>query len=337
MGGWRRLVAAVACATALVACTSQSPAAPPAPRVNAEAVRAESAPPPSDTVELTLYFRHGRGPDAYLTPMTRQVKLPAAKPRKALELLLRGPQRGDEAPVQPALPRTTKVRRFSINRSGVAKVLLSHHAVTDARDVGRRPEHEALALAAIANTLTEFPEVQRVRLEVAGRSGQRFWGFWGLPETLVRDTSVIDAKDVARVVPPVEEFSNSPQDVGVRHRKRQPAIAAVRANSFATYTRLTVEVTAPRGSDLRGPVPPSRARHLRRGRVQLSVQGRPSSAVVGNIMKAKDDPTFAGAQVRVRGKPHRVVITLQARDRQRHPFKLHALSEPARVVLDIRR
>ena len=325
----------MACAIALVACTSQSQGAPPA-SVNTAAVRAESTPPPSDTVELTLYFRHGRGPDAYLTPKTRRVKLAAAKPRKALELLLRGPRRGDQD-VQPALPRTAKVRRFSINSNGVAKVMLSHHAVTDARDVGRRPEHEALALAAIANTLTEFPEVDRVRLAVAGRSGRRFWGFWGLPASLVRDTSVIDAKDVARVVPPVDEFSNTPQDVGVRHRKRQPAIAAVRVNSFATYTRLTVEVTAPRGSDLRGPVPPSRARHLRRGRVQLQVLGRPSSAVAGNIRNAFGDPTYAGAQVRVRGKPHRVVITLQARDRKRHPFMLHALSEPARVVLDIRR
>lgn len=336
MGRWCRLLAAVACATALVACTPQSPAATPVPTVNAEAVRAESAPPPSDMVELTLFFRHGRGPGAYLTPKTHPVKLQAAKPRKALALLLRGPRRGDQARVQPALPRTTKIRKFSVE-GGVANVTLSHHAVTDAGSVGRRAEHEALALAAIANTLTEFPEVQRVRLRVAGGSQRRFWGFWGLPASLVRDSSVIDAKDVARVVPPVDEFSHSPQQVGVRHRHRQPAIAAVRAKSFATYTRLTVEVTAPRGTDLRGPVPPSNARHLGRGRVRLQVQGRPSSAVAGNIMNALGDPTFTGAQVRVRGKPHRIVITLQARDRKRHPFNLHALSEPARVVLDIRR
>ena len=336
MSGCCRLVAAVACATALVACTSQSPAAPPVPTVNAEAVRAESAPPPSDTVELTLYFRHGRGVDAYLTPRTRRVKLASAKPRRALELLLRGPGRSDEARVQPALPRTTEVRDFSV-ANGVANVTLSPHAVTDARTVGRRPEHEALALAAIANTLTEFPEVQRVRLRVEGDSGRRFWGFWGLPASLVRDPSVIDAKDVTRVVPPVDQFSHSPQRVGVRHRHRQPAIAAVRAKSFATYARLTVEVTAPRGTDLRGPVPPSNARHLSRGRVRLQVQGRPSSAVAGNIKNALGDPTFAGAHVRVRGKPHRIVLTLQSRDRKRHPFYLHALSEPARVVLDIRR
>ena len=334
MSGRSRLVAAVACASVLVACTSQSPAAPP-PTLNDEAVRAESTPLPEDTVPLTLYFRHGRGPKAYLTPKTREVKLPAAKPRKALDLLLLGPPRGDQIRVQPALPRTTQVRRFSI-KEGEARVTLSHHAVTDAGSVGRRPEHEALALASVVNTLTEFPEVQRVRLRVEGNRG-RFWGFWGLPDVLVRDTSVIDAKDASRVVPPLDDFSNMAQRVGVRHRTRQPAIAAVRAKSLATYTRLTVEITGAEGADLRGPVPPSSARHLRRGKIQLQVLGRPSSAVAGDIRNALNDPTFANARVRVRGKPHRIVITLQARDRQRHPFNLHALSEPARVVLDLRR
>ena len=289
-------------------------------------------------VDLTLYFRHGRGPESYLTPRTRQVQLDDAKPRTALELLLRGPRRGDQARVQPALPRTTKVRRFGISNA-VANVTLSHHAVTDARRVGRRPEHEALALAAVANTLTEFPEVERVRLRIEGRSGRRFWGFWGLPGTLIRDTSVIDPQQGARVVPPVEEFSRFAQRVGVRHpnRARQPAIAAVRARSFATYTRLTVEITAHNGADLRGPVPPSRARNLRRGALELQVLGRPSSAVAGNILDALSDPTFSKARVRVRGKPHRIVITLRSRTRARHAFNLHALSEPARIVLDIRR
>lgn len=287
-------------------------------------------------VDLTVYYRRGRGPGAYLTPQIREVELPRATPRVALELLLNGPQRGDAPRLEPPLPRTTQIRNFDV-KDGVARVTLSRHAVDDARRVGRRPEHEALALAAIANTLTEFPDVRSVRLQVAGPSGKRFWGYWGLPVAVLRDTSVIDPEPRNRVVPAFDDFSRRQQRLGVIHRKRQPAIAAVRARSFATYTRLTVEVTSANGSDLRGPVPPSLARHLGKKRLVLQVLGRPSSAVAGSLRNKLDDPAFKAARVDVRGKPHRIVVTLRPRLRQRPEFWLHAMSEPARIVLDIRR
>ena len=288
-------------------------------------------------VDLTVYYRRGRGPGAYLTPQIREVALPRANPEVALELLLKGPQRGDAPRLEPALPRTTEVREFAVN-DGVARVILSRHAVDDAPRIGRRPEHEALALAAVANTLTEFPEVRSVRLKVQGPSGKRFWGFWGLPVALLRDTSVIDPEAHNRVVPAFDDFSRRKQRVGVIQRKRQqPAIAAVRAQSFATYTRLTVEVTSANGSDLRGPVPPSVARHLGSRRLVLQVLGRPSGAVAGSLSNKLDDPAFRAARVDVEGKPHRIVVTLRPRLRQRPEFWLHALSEPARIVLDIRR
>jgi ribosomal protein S7 len=56
---------------------------------------------------------------------------------------------------------------------------------------------------------------------------------------------------------------------------------------------------------------------------------------VGNISKQLKDPALKTARVHVGRKPHRVVVTV--RPRRRTAFWLHTLSEPARVVLDIRR
>lgn len=319
-------------AVSLVACTSDRPVAS-TPTVGAEAMRAEATPQPSDMVDLTVYYRHGRGEDAYLTPVTREVPVADAQPRRVMELLLKGPNRRDPERLHPPLPTTTRLLGFAVEH-GTASVTLSHHAVTDAKTLGRRPEHEALALAAVANTLTEFPAVRRVRLHVEGNSRNRFWGFWGMPAVLVRDESVVDAQEGVSW-PRVDGFSRRPQKVGVKHRGGQPAIAAVRVQARATYTRLSVEVTSADGSDLTGPVPPSQARPDRRGRLRLRILGHPARTVAGSIRKQLNDPALKSARVNVRAKPDRVVVTV--RPRRPSEFWLHTLSEPARVVLDIRR
>jgi len=122
--------------------------------------------------------------------------------------------------------------------------------------------------------------------------------------------------------------------VGVRHKRRQPAVAAVRIQSHTTFLRVTVEVTAARGGPLSGPVPPSSARH-RGKRVVLKVHGRPGKTLTGNLGDKINDPAVRRASIDVRGRPDRVVVAL--RPQRRTKFWLHTLSEPARVVLDIRR
>lgn len=326
-----RSLTACALAATLASCTPEQP--PPTATVDSEVVQAEATPQPADQVDLTVYFRQGRGADSFLTPVKRTVPVADAQPRQAIELLLRGPGRRDPRRLFPPLPPGTKLRAIDVRR-GTATITLSHHAVSRAKQLGKRPEHEALALASVVNTLTEFPAVRRVRLYVQGKSKRNFWGFWGLPAVLVRDESVIDPQQ-AQLWPPLEGFNDKRQALGVKHRKRQPAVAAVRVEPRATYTRLTVEVTSADGSDLEGPVPPSEARRAGRGRLRLKVLGRPTKAVVGDIKNELRDPVFSAARVNVRGKPHRVIVTL--RPRRRTEFWLHTLSEPARVVLDIRR
>ena len=325
----------VACALtmSLASCTSEQPVTV-TPTVDAEALRAEATPQSADLVDLTVYYRHGRGQNAFLTPVVRDVPVADAQPRRVMELLLKGPNRRDPRRLQPALPTTTRLRGFSVHR-GTATVTLSHHAVSDAKTLGKRPVHEALALAAVANTLTEFPVVRRVRLFVEGPSKRRFWGYWGLPQVLVRDESVVEPQNDIEW-PRVAWFSGRRQRVGVvRERRPAPAIQAVRLQALATFTRLTVEITAPNGSDLTGPVPTTEAVRDRRGRLRLRVRGQPGEGVIGNIMKQFHDPALKGARVDVLRRPRRVVVTL--RPRRRTGFWLHTLPEPARVVLDIRR
>jgi hypothetical protein len=316
-----------------LACTAEPAVPPQSTTMNESAVKAESTPQPADLVDLTVYFRHGRGPGVYLSPVKREVPVSEDLPRMALGVLLKGPVKSDPRGLHAPLPTSTRLLALSV-ADGVADVRLSREAIVHSREVGSRPEHEAMALAAIANTLTEFPDIQRVRLRIQGHGGRRFWGGWGLPAVLVRDEGVMAAPKRGSVVPGLDGFSHRPGHVGVRHKRRQPAVAAVRVQPHTTFLRLTVEVTAAKGGPLSGPVPPSSAR--RRGqRLVLSVRGRPGKTLTGNLGDKINDPAVRSARIDVRGKPHRVVIAL--RPQRRTKFWLHTLSEPARVVLDVRR
>ena len=327
----RLLVVVLACLA--LACTTEPEAQPQSATTNANAVQAESTPQPPDLVDLTLYFRQGRGPGVYLSPVKREVQVSNDLPRTDLELLLKGPVKTDPRPLHAPLPTSTRLLHFSVMK-GVADVRLSREVIADARRVGDRPEHEAMALAAIANTLTEFPDIQRVRVSVQGRGGRRVWGGWGLPALLVRDEGVVAAPKRGSLVPSLSGFGHRPRRVGVRHKRRQPAVAAVRIQSHTTFVRVTVEVTAARGGPLSGPVPPSSARH-RGKRLVLKVRGRPGKTLTGHLGDKINDPAVRRASIDVRGRPDRVVVAL--RTQRRTKFWLHTLSEPARVVLDIRR
>ena len=292
-------------------------------------VAQEAATPPADVVDVTLYFRQGRGPSALLVPVVRAVPVGSELARTALELLLAGPAGDDPDGLRAVVPSTTDVRGFAIDGM-TAKVDLSGHLITDAADVGSRPEHELLALAAIANTLTEFPEVSRVALTVDGQPGGPFWGGWGLPRVLLRDDSVIAPTQPADGLPDLATFSRRAQRLGEPHRRA--AVTNVRLRPRATYLRVTVELSGADGSALHGAPPAAMAR--RRGDdVHLSIAASAPRDLNGD--QPLDDPAFAAARIDVREAPRSLSITL--RPVKPADFALRALTDPARVVLDIRR
>ncbi len=145
---------------------------------------------------ITLYFRNGVENQESLVPEQRTVANVTDPLRAAMEELIKGPSPGTQS--RAVLPDTVRVLDIGV-ADGVCTVNVSLEILTDANQVGLSTSSEVLAFAAIANTLTEFEGVNRVRLLVEGRQSgmlegryvEDFWGHTGLPEYLERDESKI--------------------------------------------------------------------------------------------------------------------------------------------------
>lgn len=149
-----------------------------------------------ETVALTLYFRYNTGTREWLAPQERTVPGVTDPYRAAMEELIKGPT--PDSQLYPVLPNTVKVLEIGV-ADGVCTVNVSKEILTDANQVGVSASGEELALSAIADTLTEFEEVSKVKLliegvqsgMVEGRFVEDFWGHMGLPEYLERNEDII--------------------------------------------------------------------------------------------------------------------------------------------------
>jgi spore germination protein GerM len=151
--------------------------------------------PQGGPIALTLYFMGETPSDFYLQAEKRTIPYTQAVARAAMEELFKGPAAGSS--LKAIFPNTVKVLDVSIS-GGVCTVNVSKEILTDkAAQGGAGAEVEALALASIADTLTEFPSIQKVKLLIEGKQSgtvdgffiEDFWGHVGLPEYLERDTS----------------------------------------------------------------------------------------------------------------------------------------------------
>ncbi|MPZ72868.1 MAG: hypothetical protein GEU74_06495 [Nitriliruptorales bacterium] len=295
-------------------------------------VAIEATTQPMDLVDLRVYLRHGKGEDAHLVPTIRQVPVSDDLPRTALQLLIDGPVAADPPGLVVTLPRETRIRRFTLDNS-TAVVDFSSAIMRGATAMSRHARHEFLALSAIANTLTEFPDIDYVRVTVDGRRGGPFWGGWGLPEVLVRDEELLEPPSKRLRIAEPGAFHRRPQRTGMVPA-RPVRVTALRVDPTATYLRVAAEVAATNGRRLLGPVPLSTAR--RHGdRIVLQVGARGPAKLAGSLRGKFDDPAFKAAQVRLHHKKGTVAVRLTPR--RPGAFWLHTLNDPARVVLDIRR
>jgi predicted small lipoprotein YifL len=306
---------------------------------------ADHAPPeptvqPENRVDLTVYFRSGSG--AYLVPTVREVPITENLPKRALELLLAGPRNSDGSDLVAPLPTSTSILSLAVD--GVsAHVDLSREVLTDAHSVGAAPETEALALAALAATLTEFPTIEHVRLSVEGRTRgevggaevSRFWGGWGLPEVLVRDESVIGPAHDGEGVPNLHRFSTDEQVVG--SADASPAqVVAMRIRDRATHVRLVIELADSADSTASAVIPRARA-HAQGGTIVVEVPGIERYAAELRP-KRGSALTHAGLEslgVDVVELPGTARFTLTLREPR--AFLLQALQSPSRIVLDVKK
>lgn len=324
-------VVLVACALVLAGCGSRRPAPAAGGKLLASAAATAEE---EGTVGLRVYLRAGEGPQAHLVPVTRRTAITGELPRRALELLIAGPLVEDPAAAElrAPLPQSTVVQAFAVE-GDTAVVDLSGHAITDAPRVDPVPAHELLALAAIANTLTEFPEIDHVRLTVDG-AGQQFWGGWGLPALLSRDEQVVGPPREGDTVPPLQRFSQELQRVGSPDAG-PVAIKGVRTRDRLGFLRVEIELAGAEGDRPAAGVPATTAR-LEGDRliVELAdVLSGPAELQPGARLALETLPFQAvEAEPGELPGPARFALVPGAR-----PFWLHTLTSPTRVVLDVRK
>ena len=138
-----------------------------------------------ETVPVKVYF--GTHNARYLVAEVYQLKPGPQLMQQALETMANGPRSSDLVAV---IPKATKVKSVVV-RDRMATVDVSSELVK--RGFGGSAT-EILAVAAIVNTLTEFPEVERVQILVDGKKVDTLFGHIDVYDPLSRSPGIIKNK-----------------------------------------------------------------------------------------------------------------------------------------------
>ncbi|MCL6450953.1 MAG: GerMN domain-containing protein [Acetobacteraceae bacterium] len=133
---------------------------------------------------IALYFVKSTSNELYLTPELRRVRRQPDMLSAALKELIKGPSQGSD--LGPVLPKNTVVRSVKVE-NGIAYPDFSQEVTR--LNVGSRGE--ALSVAAITNTLTKFPEVERVKILVEGKTVETLAGHVDVTQPLARNDTVV--------------------------------------------------------------------------------------------------------------------------------------------------
>lgn len=149
----------------------------------------------SCTQNVSLYFAAQTETEAYLVKETREIPISEDFYENVLEELIKGPESSN---LYPTVPSDVKVNSVKI-LDGTAFVDFSREIITNVEEIPHSSTTEVLAIFSIVNTLTEFEDIDTVRITVEGReSGQLeglyiedFWGHLGIHEEFTRDETII--------------------------------------------------------------------------------------------------------------------------------------------------
>lgn len=131
---------------------------------------------------LTLYFASQDG--RYLVPEKREIAKTDQPVRAALEELIIGPK--DSGLVKTVSP-TTKIRDIKI-KNHTAYVDFSQAFV---REHGGGSANEIITIYSVANTVTEFPDIQQVLFLVEGKALGTLSGHLDLTDPVLRNDAII--------------------------------------------------------------------------------------------------------------------------------------------------
>lgn len=149
----------------------------------------------SCTRSVSLYFAAQTETEAYLVKETREIPVSENFYENVLEELIKGPE---SSSLYPTVPSDVKVNSVKI-LDGTAIVDFSSEIITNVEEIPHSSTTEVLAIFSIVNTLTEFENIDTVKITIEGReSGQieglyieDFWGHAGIHEEFTRDETII--------------------------------------------------------------------------------------------------------------------------------------------------
>lgn len=136
------------------------------------------------TRPVTLYFITNTPTEMYLSRVTRPMAKSGNPLVEAMQELVKGPGVGGD--LAPVLPPETQVLGIKV-KDGTAYADFSPEILK--LNVGSRGE--ALVLAAIADTLTEFPEVKQVQILVGGKVTESIGGHFAADKPIPRNETVV--------------------------------------------------------------------------------------------------------------------------------------------------
>lgn len=135
--------------------------------------------------ELTLYFLETTETDFYLKPEKRNVPEDQLTPTRALEELIKGPKAGSD--LKSVLPEGTKLLGLDV-KDGTAEVNFNSAFM---RNMNAGSQLEEIILLAVVNTLTEFPEIEKVQFLIEGQVVESIGGHVETDKPLTRNEGVI--------------------------------------------------------------------------------------------------------------------------------------------------
>ena len=168
----------------------------------------------TQTMETVVYYIKNKDNKPYLVREIHLVEKSAQTAKAALEELVLGRPLTKEA--FNVFPKGTKILGINI-KDGLATVDFSQEVLS----ANTGAAIEALGIASIVNTMTEFPSVQKVKLTVEGSAekGMDWWGHIGLyKQPFTRDLSRVMEPAIWLTAPKAGQTVGSPWFL------RQPSI-----------------------------------------------------------------------------------------------------------------
>ncbi len=150
----------------------------------------------SCTRTVTLYFTVLEDDRAYLVEEIREVKKNEENIYKAIiKELIHGPI---SQALYPTIPPDSVVNSVKLT-DGLAIVDFNLRIITNYEDIPHSSTTETLAIYSIVNTLTEFEEIDMVKITIEGKDSgevdgvyiEDFWGHIGIYENFYRNTEII--------------------------------------------------------------------------------------------------------------------------------------------------